>query len=546
MLGGCVNLQSSEECDEVSERLKFDIGIIVPLNEEFRYVVEIAPQIETIPSQGTFFYRLDFGAVTAISCIVGQMGTSPALHATARLLGIADIKLLVVLGLGGALDEDIAIGDVVVAADINEYQANSKAESSESGYQFRYSGRNWPLNYQLREAISHFEFSGAETFARWKSDAEGNYSKIMIEGKETICPPSPSLRLGPVASGNVVAASSSFVEELKRINRKFVAIDMEAAGVALAATDRVHPLPCLVVRGISDHANSVKKHMDKQGSGVWRGYCVRNATSFLRHLLTWDGFLIGSGLKPMQQRSDGDELVRELVRRMRLQIGGAWIVGVAFGIYSHGPCVQSDGSVCAMDLNRLRLLDARISGLIDAVSIRKAELLRQLDVNVAVEEFSGLIEAFRRSCHSNDLDDVLTDFDRVVSEILCPSSDNEQIETLIIESDRIEEYAGPEAVIEFLGGITLMDQRVRERFVDALAKSNKWKKLLETLDHIDLVALTRRELEHYIYASAREGGFDRAKELMRHHLSTYKDNISQVFRSEMNRNYPGINGGLQT
>jgi hypothetical protein len=34
------------------ERRNFDIGIIVPLREEFRYVVEIAPKLESISHEG--------------------------------------------------------------------------------------------------------------------------------------------------------------------------------------------------------------------------------------------------------------------------------------------------------------------------------------------------------------------------------------------------------------------------------------------------------------------------------------------------------------
>src|SRR4249920_2762561 len=124
------------------ERRKFDIGIVIPLREEFRYVVEIAPKLESISHEGTYFYRLDFGAVSAVCCLVDQMGPLPALQATTRLLEFADVRLVVILGLGGALDDDVAVGDVVIAAEINEFQANSKAEPAGDSYEVRYSGRH--------------------------------------------------------------------------------------------------------------------------------------------------------------------------------------------------------------------------------------------------------------------------------------------------------------------------------------------------------------------------------------------------------------------
>ena len=49
-------------------------------------------------------------------------------------LSVQRFSLVVLLGLAGALDKDVAVGDVAVAAEVNEFQANSKAESADEGY----------------------------------------------------------------------------------------------------------------------------------------------------------------------------------------------------------------------------------------------------------------------------------------------------------------------------------------------------------------------------------------------------------------------------
>lgn len=59
------------------EKPTFDVGIIVPLKEEFRYVTDVAPQLESISHHGTYFYRLDFGSVSTLCCLVDQMGPIP-------------------------------------------------------------------------------------------------------------------------------------------------------------------------------------------------------------------------------------------------------------------------------------------------------------------------------------------------------------------------------------------------------------------------------------------------------------------------------------
>jgi nucleoside phosphorylase len=522
-------------------RRTFDVGIVVPLREEFRYVVDVAPQLESISHEGTFFYRLDFGAISAVCCLVDQMGPIPALQATARLLEFANVKLIVLLGMGGALDEDVSVGDVVIAAEVNEFQANSKAEPAGEGYQVRYSGRHWPLEFRLREAISHFEFSGHDAFQKWQADTSEYYLNLEIPDKESVCSCPPSLYLGPIASGSVVAASSAFVEEVRRINRKFVLIDMEAAGVAPAATDRIHPLPCLIVRGISDRANQDKEAIDRQGNGAWRRYCVRNATSLLRHLFTWEGFLNAAGLSASEPKSDWEEVASKLVMRLKSCVGGPWVVGVAFGIYSHGPYVEDGVKAIPMDLSRLRVLDERIGNLLDLADKQKEELLADGDLHVASERFASLMEEFRNELSSADADLLLRDFDRVVTDILCPDNKNDEVvESILLESDRLEEEVGPHAVIELLGGIVKKDRRVRERYVDALTSVEMWAEVVETLRNVERAELSRRELEHGIFACAKTGVSDCASEMMVHHQNKYDDNGARLFRREVSRQHPEI------
>jgi nucleoside phosphorylase len=522
------------------EKREFDIGIVVPLKEEFRYVIEIAPQLESISHEGTYFYRLDFGAISAVCCLVDQMGPLPAMQATIRLLDFTDVKLVVVLGLGGALDDDVSIGDVVIGTEVNEFQANSKAESTEEGYEVRYSGRHWPLEYRIREAITHFEFSGDDAFTSWQTETSGDYLKLDVADKESVCSSPASLYLGPVASGNVVAAASAFVDEVKRINRKFMAIDMEAAGVAAAAAERIHPLPCLVVRGMSDPANEGKKILDKQGKGAWRRYCVRNATSLLRNLLRWEGFLSATGLMSPTPPSDSENIAGELVLRLKSYIGGPWLVGVVFDIYSHGPRVIDDEEVVPMDLSSLRITDSRVGELLEAADRLKEELLPLDDLQMMADAFAKLIEDFRARLGSAKADSLLQSFDRVVTEILYPEKQNEQDEALLLEATRLEEEVGPEAVIELLRGFASGSPPIRERYVDALANAERWDEVIDTVRNLDSADLTRRELEHGIFAGAKTRVPDYASELMMRHQHEYDDNGARLFRREVLRQYPGM------
>jgi nucleoside phosphorylase len=467
-----------------------------------------------------------------------QMGTVPALHATHRLLDFADIKLIVVLGLAGAVSDDLAIGDVVIAAEVNEFQANSKAQATSGGYEVQYSGRHWPLAFRIREAISHFEFAGPSAFAKWQTETALDYTKLTIPEKESVCSSPSSLHLGPIASGNVVAASSAFVAEVKRIDRKFVAIDMEAAGVALAAAERIYPLPCLVVRGIADHADEGKKILDQQGKGAWRGYCVRSATSLLRNLLTWDGFLSAAELPTSMKPTADDGVPCDLVVRLKSCIGGPWLVGVTFGFYFHGPQIGLGGEVAPMDLTLLRISDTRVGNLLDQADEENARLSVHRNVQVAADRFAALTDAYRKQLNSADAVALLQDFDRVVTDILCPEREDDVVNSLLLESERLEEEIGADAVIELLRVPATRNARLRERFVDALANMKMWSEVLEALASVERVQLSRRELEHGLFACVKTGSTDKATEMMREHTKQYSDNAARFFREEVRRLHP--------
>jgi nucleoside phosphorylase len=515
----------------------FDIGVVIPLAEEFRYFKEVMPQLESISHAGMYFYSANLGSVSAVCCVAGQIGTLPALQAATRLLQFADVKMLVVLGVAGALDGDASLGDVVVASEVNEFQANSKAESIEGGYEVRYSGRHWSVDFPLREALTNFEFSGKLFFDEWKMITSNHYSELgAAEKKEVTC--EPLVHFGPIASGNVVAASPAFVNELKRIDRKFLAIDMEAAGVAFAAEERIHPLPWLVVRGISDRADDKKKTLDAQGKGPWRRYAVRNAASFLVGLLKWPGFLKAAGLSSAATPST-DGLAAQLATALKSCIGGPWLVGLAFGVYEHGPAIIGTSAV-PVDLSRLRVLDSKIRKLVDAAQAAKNSLLVGGDISKAAKSIIAALDLYHSETNSPRVQTLIQGFDQVVMTILCPDEGRLQIESLLLQAEKLEEETGAEAAAEFLREFTGLHRNIRERYVDALATAGRWKEITELVGQNDVTHLSRLELENGFSACAEMGLPELASRLIKQHESAYTDNSAKMFRGQITKRYPQI------
>jgi nucleoside phosphorylase len=94
-----------------------------------------------------------------------------------------------------------------------------------------------------------------------------------------------SLKVGPIASGSIVGASLAFAAWLKRTDRNYLAIQMDAGGVLAAIYERTDPSKVLVIRGISDFGDKRKSALDQYGGGVFRKQAMRNSVRLFTTLM---------------------------------------------------------------------------------------------------------------------------------------------------------------------------------------------------------------------------------------------------------------------
>ena len=93
----------------------------------------------------------------------------------------------------------------------------------------------------------------------------------------------PVVHFRPIAAGEVVLDSrkAPLYDQLRMHNNDAAAIEMEGAGIALAAHFN-DSLPALVIRGISDLADGKKTAADRDG---WQQRASGNAAAFAVSLL---------------------------------------------------------------------------------------------------------------------------------------------------------------------------------------------------------------------------------------------------------------------
>ncbi len=188
--------------------------------------------------------------------VTGEGNTAAAILAE-RAIAMLRPQALIFVGIAGALRDDIALGDVVIATKVYGYHSG---EVEQDG--FRPRPRSWQIPHHLDQVARRVHRTGS-----WTALLPGDTAW-----------PVPQVHFSPVAAGEVVLKSGddAFAKELRRSYVDAAAIEMEGAGVAQAAHFN-DGLPMLSVRGISDRADSAKHETDHAG---WPEIAAANAAAF--------------------------------------------------------------------------------------------------------------------------------------------------------------------------------------------------------------------------------------------------------------------------
>jgi nucleoside phosphorylase len=172
------------------------------------------------------------------------------------------------------------------------FLASGKAVSkNDEPYELRPGGAVYRAPRDIVNAVRNFEFTDRAAYDLWldkcrlNADAMVDAPLIAKLREIELVRSVPALEQCHLASGPIVGASTPFSEWLLRRDREFFALDMEAGGAMLAASERVDPTRMIVVRGVSDYGDERKAEMDALGGGSLRRYAMRNAVELLFTLL---------------------------------------------------------------------------------------------------------------------------------------------------------------------------------------------------------------------------------------------------------------------
>lgn len=292
-----------------------EIAILVPLREEFRVFIQHVRGcgLSKTRLDGRVFFLFRWHGRTCVTAMVASAGENRAGLLALSFVRHFKVRHLIVVGIAGAIESDLRLGDVVIATAVDRYLENAKAEQDGDHFKIVTSGEPYRPQQHTLNSIQNFEFENENALRQWE-DAGAAYVKEHASefcGDPRLANAVPRLHDGHVASGSIVSGTSRFLQWLKaHRDRKYLAIEMESGGVA--ETFHVEGIQCewTIVRGISDFGDEKKKNLDdgeKEGHwppGFFRRYAMYNAVGLLEAF-------IAAGLFDLTAAAAGQDIAKE-------------------------------------------------------------------------------------------------------------------------------------------------------------------------------------------------------------------------------------------
>lgn len=272
-----------------------DFLLVIALREEFEYflkafnlVYESHTTEDRVP-----YYRFHLPASQNNNAqgavgFIGDMGIEEANIFTFQLLSELNPGLVANIGISGIVDDQLKLGDVVIATEADDYLHRGKIQQSDPNAKLtfadlKFGGKSYATTVSLCDVLDNLEFSDPDSWQAWLKQSQKELKSGLSAAnlrqleKEKLIGEQTRAYAGPVAAGPWVGAAAEFKKLLKTHNRNYLAMDMESSGVLQVANKRL-PIPqTVVLRGISDPADERKALLDNMDTGALRRWAMLNA-----------------------------------------------------------------------------------------------------------------------------------------------------------------------------------------------------------------------------------------------------------------------------
>jgi adenosylhomocysteine nucleosidase len=225
------------------------IGIIGAMDEEVEILLkEIVIEKKEIKAKMEF----NSGSLWGQKAVVVKSGIGKVNAAVCAQILVDDFKVeaIINVGIAGGIGENINPGDVVIADNLVQHDIDTSAFGDRIGQIPR---------------LDTFDFK---------------CSKDLVEKAKEACSSLNNVKsfVGRIATGDQFIADAS---KIRWLNNEFTAIACEMEGASIAQVCHLNSVPFVVIRSISDNANT-GAHMDYE---KFKYIAIENSVVILRNML---------------------------------------------------------------------------------------------------------------------------------------------------------------------------------------------------------------------------------------------------------------------
>lgn len=199
-------------------------GIIVAMKEELDEILKIMNNINKKEIYNIQYFE---GCINQTDIIIVESGVGKvnAARITQILIDKLDVKEIINVGSAGALNEELSIGDIVIADKLIQHDFDITAFNHNKGY---------------ITGVGDYIHTDKELIDKFRNSAN------KIEDK------SYKINVGTIASGDIFCTD---IKMKDKIRSKFNADCVEMEGAAIAQVCYLDKIPFIVIRSISDTPN---------------------------------------------------------------------------------------------------------------------------------------------------------------------------------------------------------------------------------------------------------------------------------------------------
>lgn len=239
---------SDAPCD-----FNLDVCVVTALDEpELSAVIDLnwAWRQKRFDGDGTIYHEGE--ATTAdktvriVAASAARMGLVASAVLASKMISRFRPRYLIMTGIAAGVKGKVELGDILAADPCWNY---------ESGKRLVRDGNSTFSPEPHQVGPDHIIRGSLAALARDQSALDS----IRSDWKSERLNRSPSLRIGPVASGAAVLQDDTVVKAILEQHRKTIGVEMESYGIFVAATEAPHPQPRVFsIKSVCDFADEMK------------------------------------------------------------------------------------------------------------------------------------------------------------------------------------------------------------------------------------------------------------------------------------------------